>query len=133
MKLRSAMSIPPAAAALEESLRTHRPRSQPKAYEKAMSVALTSISRATSAGLTSTVMNVPTFVFGTPRFDVDDVTEHVKANLEPLGYRVATYPGSPSIAISWGKWARAPGEASPPTCTAWHASTEACADYDIGL
>ena len=100
------MSIPDATTALEESLRQKRPRTQPKAHNRAMTAVMTSISRAVAAGLTSTVVDVPTFVFGEPRFLVDDVTEYVRMDLEPRGYSVHTFPGVPSVAIAWGNASR---------------------------
>jgi hypothetical protein len=63
---------------------------------------LASISRAVKTGVTSTVADLPTFAFGEPLSDIDDVTEHVKSMLELRGYAVATYAGSHAIVISWG-------------------------------
>jgi precorrin-2 methylase len=102
MKLRD-MEIPNASVALEEAHRPRRPRSQPKAHKRAMTAVVTSISRAVAAGMTSTVVDVPTFVFGEPRFDIDDVTDQIRQDLEQRGYQVDTFPGIPSIAIEWGK------------------------------
>jgi len=90
---------------------------------------MTSISRAVSLGLKSTVVDVPTFVFGEPRFDVDDVTEHVRQDLVQRGYTVDTFPGIPSIAISWGRATRAQINAADPGDSGQTGANQ----YDVGL
>ena len=123
------MNIPDAATALEEACRPRKARSQPKAYMRAMTAVMGSISRAVSLGLKSTVVDVPTFVFGEPRFDVDDVTEHVRQDLVQRGYTVDTFPGVPSIAISWGQASRA-----QKTAERTGEGEEPCPEqYDVGL
>lgn len=124
------MDLPDAATALEEATRPRRPRSQPKAYHRAMSSVMTTVSRAVAAGMTSTVVNMPTFLFGEPRFCVDDVTQHVRMNLESRGYAVTTFPGSPSIAIQWGRVAQ--GRAKSDTDVD-QTHDEAPGRFDIGL
>lgn len=97
------LDIPNASAALEEATRPRRPRTAPRAYERAMATVLSAISRAVRSGMTSTVVEVPTFVFGLARVYVDDVTAYVRDTLVQHGYRVDTFPGSPYIAIDWGR------------------------------
>lgn len=133
------MHIPDAATALEHATQPRRARAHAETHRRALTSVLASISRAASARLTSTVVDVPTFVFGAPRVCVDDVTEYVRATLEQRGYRVDTFPGIPSVAISW-----------TPQCEPAHSSRRGgkdalCADapprapaspatdYDIGL
>lgn len=128
MKLRD-MDIPNASVALEEARRPHRPRCQPKAHKRAMTAVITSISRAVAAGMTSTVVDVPTFVFGEPRFDVDDVTDQVRQDLEQRGYKVDTFPGVPSVAIAWGETLTR-AKSVPDTSTNANSPAD---QYDIGL
>lgn len=100
---------------------------------KAMDVACSSISRASSRGLTSTVVDVPTFVFGFPLFDVNVVTSAVKDGLEARGFRVLTLEDSPSIAIDWTS--DVVGGGSPLTSRERSVAERAVHDsaYDIGL
>ena len=112
--------IPSAADALNASTAPPRSRARPIAYQKAIMTALSAISRAVRARMTSTVVEVPTFVFGQPRFSVDDVTEYVRSCLESKGYWVVTYPGSASIAIGWSGTTGATDPATSPIDTATH-------------
>lgn len=125
------MDIPDAATAFEEARRVPCHRPHPRAYKRAMTAVLTSISRSVAAGMTSTVVDVPTFVFGEPHFSVDEVTEYVRTRLEPLGYEVNTFAGVPSVAIAWGDTSQGRVQSrkratSPPA----HTTRER---YDVGL
>jgi hypothetical protein len=97
-----------------------------------MAAVLASISRAVAAEMTSTVVDVPTFVFGEPRFSVDDVTEHVRMNLEGHGYNVDTFPGVPSVAISWGDARSRTGDVRDREMYE-KPSIAASGQYDVGL
>lgn len=93
--------IPLATEAYEAANRPRKPRAAPGAYHRALGCAISAISRACSAGMVSTFVEVPVFVFGEPRFAVDDVTEYIRSCLEARGYWVTTHKGSPTIAIGW--------------------------------
>jgi hypothetical protein len=103
--------IPLATEAFETANRPRKPRSAPGAYHRALGCALAAISRACCAGMVSTFVEVPTFVFGEPRFSIDDVTEYIRSCLESRGYWVTTHSGSPTIAIGWEPVACAPKRA----------------------
>lgn len=94
-------SIPCAKEALEACQRPRRTHASPKACERALTIALNAVARAIAGGMTSVVVDVPSFVFGEPRFRIDDVADYVRKTLEERGYWVVTYPNSPSIAIGW--------------------------------
>lgn len=96
------IGIPSASEALEAASRPRQARAHPHASQKALRVAMNAIQRAVGLGMTSTVAEAPTFVFGEPRFNIDDITGHVKSVLERHGYQVTIHQGSPLVAISWG-------------------------------
>jgi hypothetical protein len=96
----SGRNLPSASEAYEQTGRKSK-RLYPKVCQSAIKSCLASISRAVKSGMTSTVADIPTFAFGEPLSDVDDVTDHVKTILELRGYSVTTYQGSHAIAISW--------------------------------
>ena len=111
-RMKTAMALPRARGVGNEDLfpsaeeayaRTgHRSkRLYPKVCAHAIRTCLGSISQAVKSGMTSTIADVPTFAFGEPVSDVDDVTDHVKTVLQLKGYVVDTYAGSKTIAISW--------------------------------
>ena len=87
---------------VEYSRRTRR-TPPARATDAAIADVCRAIARASSRGLSSTVADVPTFLFGSPFFKVDDVTAAVKETLESLGYSVLTHAGSPTIAVDWSR------------------------------
>ena len=95
-------AIPHATEALEASHRPRRPRTHVRILERAIATVLEAIARAIKAGMVSTVVEVPTFVFGEPMFQITDVTQYVKESLEARGYWVLVYPSTPVIAVGWG-------------------------------
>lgn len=124
------MDIPLASDTLQVATRPRQRRVGAPAYTRALNCAVAAITKACSAGLTSTVVDVPTFVFGQPRICVDDITEYVRSCLTARGYWVVTYSGSSSIAIGWNSSEqRATGQ--PPQPKTERTATESI--YDIGL
>lgn len=135
------MQIPDAATALDHATRPRRARMHPEVHRRALAVVLASISRAVAARLTSTVVEVPIFVFGEPRVHVDDVTEYVRAVLEQRGYQIDTFVGVPSVAISWADQDACAHRCAPDKLSTNHrtprpppsTSSTSVSDYDIGL
>ena len=95
-----------AARVTASSLRGHIERRHEinhETYRMIFKTVCVKLARAARAGASKMGTDVPTFVFGRPRYDRDRAARYVAAKLRKRGFEVAGAPGCARLSVSWDR------------------------------